>query len=115
MHLHWLGVELGDCEPIIRRLRGEEPAVVSPGLGDAAKGMSSERGPEEKLFWYVVLCAATTSRLLLLDKRDLSARFVVLHYGYAEITESDLQVAVEAEVGLELGNLAVNPATHRRN
>ena len=51
MHRHWLGVELGDCEPIIRRLRGEEPAVASPGRGDAGKGLSSARGPEEKLFW----------------------------------------------------------------
>lgn len=51
MHRHWLGVELGDCEPIIRRLRGEEPAVVSPGRGDAGKGMGSKRELEEKLFW----------------------------------------------------------------
>lgn len=51
MHRHWLGVELGDCEPIIRRLRDEESAFVSPGRGDAAKGLSSTRGPEEKLFW----------------------------------------------------------------
>lgn len=51
MHRHWLGVELGDCEPIISRLRGEASAFVSPGRGDAAKGLSKERGPEEKLFW----------------------------------------------------------------
>ncbi len=50
MHRHWLGVELGDCEPIISRLRGEESAFVSPGRGDAAKGISTERWPEEKLF-----------------------------------------------------------------
>ncbi len=48
MHRHWMGVEIGDCEPIIRRLRGEESTFVSPGLGDAAKGLSRE--PEEKLF-----------------------------------------------------------------
>ncbi len=50
MHRHWLGVELGDCDPIISRLRGEESAFVSPGLGDAAKGLSTDRGPEERLF-----------------------------------------------------------------
>jgi site-specific DNA-methyltransferase (adenine-specific) len=41
MHCHWLGVEPGDCEPIIRRLRGEEPAVTPPGRGDATKGLST--------------------------------------------------------------------------
>ncbi|MDP9411830.1 MAG: site-specific DNA-methyltransferase [Actinomycetota bacterium] len=51
MHRHWLGVELGDCEPIIRRLRGQEPTVASPGRGDAGKGISGERKLEEKLFW----------------------------------------------------------------
>ena len=50
MHRHWLGVELGDCEPIIRRLRGEEPVVASPGRGDAGKGFGDPRGPEERLF-----------------------------------------------------------------
>ena len=40
----------GDCGPIIRRLRGEESMFVSPGLGDAAKGLSSTRGSEERLF-----------------------------------------------------------------
>lgn len=51
MHRHWLGVELGDCEPIIRRLQGEEPVVTAPGRGDAAKGIGRERGLEERLFW----------------------------------------------------------------
>jgi site-specific DNA-methyltransferase (adenine-specific) len=50
MHRHWLGVELGDCEPIISRLRGEESAFVSPGRGDAGKGLGDTHGPEEKLF-----------------------------------------------------------------
>lgn len=50
MHRHWLGVELGDCEPIIRRLRGEQAVVWSPGRGDAAKGKSRKRRLEEKLF-----------------------------------------------------------------
>jgi len=39
-HRHWIGVELGDCDPIIRRLKGERPNVVPKNLGDAAKGMS---------------------------------------------------------------------------
>lgn len=43
MHRHWIGVELGDCGPIIRRLSGEEADVSSPGRGDAAKGMTRDR------------------------------------------------------------------------
>lgn len=43
MHRHWIGVELGDCEPIIRRLNGEDANVPSKGLGDAAKGMTAAR------------------------------------------------------------------------
>jgi site-specific DNA-methyltransferase (adenine-specific) len=38
MHRHWIGMELGDCEPIIRRLQGEEANVLPKNLGDAAKG-----------------------------------------------------------------------------
>jgi site-specific DNA-methyltransferase (adenine-specific) len=39
----WVGCELGDSEPIIRRLRGED-AIVQPKLrGDAAKGMTAVR------------------------------------------------------------------------
>lgn len=49
MHRHWVGVELGDCDPIIRRLKGEEADIPSPGLGDAAKGMTGERS-ERRLF-----------------------------------------------------------------
>jgi site-specific DNA-methyltransferase (adenine-specific) len=41
MHRHWVGVELGDCDPIIRRLRGEKAGLVPKNLGDAGKGMSS--------------------------------------------------------------------------
>ncbi len=43
MHRHWIGVELGDCKPIIRRLRGEEADVPPKNLGDAGKGMSRLR------------------------------------------------------------------------
>ncbi len=43
MHRHWIGTEIGDCEPIIRRLNGERPKLVPKNLGDAAKGMSRGR------------------------------------------------------------------------
>lgn len=48
MHRHWVGVELGDCDPLVRRLKGEEANVPSPGLGDAAKGMTRDR-PQPRL------------------------------------------------------------------
>ena len=48
MHRHWIGVELGDCEPIIKRLKGEAAEVTSPGRGDAAKGMTAERNGNGK-------------------------------------------------------------------
>jgi site-specific DNA-methyltransferase (adenine-specific) len=38
MHRHWFGTELGDCEPIIDRLKGEKSKVLPKNLGDAAKG-----------------------------------------------------------------------------
>ena len=50
MHRHWIGMEIGDCDPIIRRLTGEEATFSSPGLGDAAKGMTAERRSNGKLF-----------------------------------------------------------------
>jgi site-specific DNA-methyltransferase (adenine-specific) len=43
MHRHWIGSEIGDCEPIIRRLKGERPKLVPKNLGDAGKGMSARR------------------------------------------------------------------------
>ncbi len=43
MHRHWIGIELGDCEPIIQRLKGEKPNVSPKNLGDAGKGMSASR------------------------------------------------------------------------
>lgn len=43
MGRRWIGVELGDCEPIIRRLKGDAAKVVSPGRGDAGKGMTATR------------------------------------------------------------------------
>lgn len=43
LHRHWIGIEIGDCAPIIRRLQGESAQVTPKNLGDAAKGMSSSR------------------------------------------------------------------------
>jgi len=39
MHRNWIGVELGDVEPIIARLEGRTFDVQLPGKGDAGKGM----------------------------------------------------------------------------
>src|ERR1700747_2973119 len=39
MHRRWIGVELGDCDPIIARLRGESPQVERPNRGSAGKGI----------------------------------------------------------------------------
>jgi site-specific DNA-methyltransferase (adenine-specific) len=38
MKRRWIGTELGDIDPIIRRLRGEKPQVKRPNRGDAGKG-----------------------------------------------------------------------------
>lgn len=38
MHRHWVGSELGDVEPIRRRLCGEAAEYDLPGRGDAGKG-----------------------------------------------------------------------------
>lgn len=58
MHRHWIGVELGDCEPVIRRLKGEEALVEAKNLGDAAKGMA--RGPDpERLARASLACRPT--------------------------------------------------------
>lgn len=43
MHRHWIGIELGDCEPIVSRLRGEEANVAPRNRGDAAKGLARQR------------------------------------------------------------------------
>ncbi|MDF1556370.1 MAG: site-specific DNA-methyltransferase [Deferrisomatales bacterium] len=43
MHRHWLGIELGDAEPIIARLEGRDFYVEAPNNGDAGKGMTSQR------------------------------------------------------------------------
>lgn len=41
MHRQWLGIELGDVEPIRRRLAGEEALFDMPGLGDSRKGATA--------------------------------------------------------------------------
>lgn len=41
MHRRWLGIELGDIEPIRRRIAGEEASFDMPGLGDSRKGGSA--------------------------------------------------------------------------
>jgi site-specific DNA-methyltransferase (adenine-specific) len=51
MHLHWIGIEIGieigDCEPIIHRLRGEEAAFDLPNRGDSGKGVSQAKTSRE--------------------------------------------------------------------
>jgi site-specific DNA-methyltransferase (adenine-specific) len=44
MHRHWLGVELGDTDPIIARLSGNRLAPEMPGKGDAGKGKRHPAG-----------------------------------------------------------------------
>lgn len=38
MKRRWIGMELGDCDPIIRRLKGERANVEMPNKGDSGKG-----------------------------------------------------------------------------
>jgi site-specific DNA-methyltransferase (adenine-specific) len=40
MHRNWLGIELGDTEPIMARLENRDFYVSAPNRGDARKGMS---------------------------------------------------------------------------
>jgi site-specific DNA-methyltransferase (adenine-specific) len=40
MGRNWVGIELGDTEPIVRRLRGERADVPPKLLGDSGKGMT---------------------------------------------------------------------------
>lgn len=40
MHRHWLGSEIGDIEPIRRRLLGEPAELVMPARGDSGKGIA---------------------------------------------------------------------------
>jgi site-specific DNA-methyltransferase (adenine-specific) len=43
MDRHWLGTEIGDCNPIILRLQGKEPQLAPKNKGDAGKGMTRDR------------------------------------------------------------------------
>jgi site-specific DNA-methyltransferase (adenine-specific) len=43
MGRRWVGCEIGDCAPIVRRLRGEDADVAPPRRGDAAKGLTAQR------------------------------------------------------------------------
>jgi site-specific DNA-methyltransferase (adenine-specific) len=43
MHRHWIGIELGDTDAIIRRLKGEKADIPRKNLGDSGKGMTAER------------------------------------------------------------------------
>jgi site-specific DNA-methyltransferase (adenine-specific) len=40
MHRHWIGIEIGDCTPIVARLTGEKPDLPPKNAGDAGKGLS---------------------------------------------------------------------------
>ena len=37
MHRHWLGVELGDCQPIINRVTGMGNEIIMPDRGDGGR------------------------------------------------------------------------------
>jgi site-specific DNA-methyltransferase (adenine-specific) len=55
MDRHWTGIELGDTQPIVRRLSGEQAGVLPKLQGDSGKGMTRTPQPgvmlhEEKLF-----------------------------------------------------------------
>ncbi len=43
LHRHWIGIELGDVEPIVARLTGKPYEVEPPNRGDAGKGISRGR------------------------------------------------------------------------
>lgn len=44
LHRHWIGCELGDIDPIVRRLQGQEPVMEMPNRGDAGKGSRPTQG-----------------------------------------------------------------------
>lgn len=50
MKRQWIGVELGDVEPIERRLRGEKPNVAPKNRGDSGKGMARSQPHTFSLF-----------------------------------------------------------------
>jgi site-specific DNA-methyltransferase (adenine-specific) len=51
MHRNWVGVELGDVQPIINRLDGTGNDVALPNLGDGGRRKKSEDGPAVAALW----------------------------------------------------------------
>ncbi|MDA8331744.1 MAG: site-specific DNA-methyltransferase [Candidatus Dormibacteraeota bacterium] len=45
MHRHWIGMELGDCDPIVRRLTGRQADILPPNRGDAGKSRRARPEP----------------------------------------------------------------------
>lgn len=45
LHRHWLGCELGDVAPIVRRLTGREAEFDLPARGDSGKGVGRRARP----------------------------------------------------------------------
>lgn len=43
LHRHWTGIELGDCEPIVKRLLGASIVVEMPKRGDSGKGLEKAK------------------------------------------------------------------------
>lgn len=43
MHRNWIGIELGDCDPIVARLTGADTGDVMPNKGDASKGVGRSK------------------------------------------------------------------------
>ncbi|SRR5579883_385923 len=48
LHRHWIGMEIGDCAPIVSRLRGEQPNVLPRNRGDAGKGLLRPRRQDQQ-------------------------------------------------------------------
>jgi site-specific DNA-methyltransferase (adenine-specific) len=46
MERRWLGIEVGDCDPIVLRLQGKGPQLDPKNRGDAGKGMSRRPAPK---------------------------------------------------------------------
>ncbi len=49
-HRHWIGVEIGDIEPIVARLEGRHHEVEMPNRGDAGKGKPRTATDRPSLF-----------------------------------------------------------------
>ncbi len=43
MKRRWFGVEIGDTDPIVRRLKGEPTNIMPKNLGDSGKGLKAQR------------------------------------------------------------------------